>query len=179
MNPHTSELVYLKLTRHERNPHLAEHPLLKSLKLNSEFDDERLMIALGEVCSSDRPITPRWMTVLGPLLILWLSEDEWLALPHHHYQGELVQAIEDAFDSQLLLEPIPDGSFQAELNETNRQQLQQAITAPLNQQSQPAPDITSLDSLCIRPWNRFSSYELLLPRTDVARLEKCLARQLD
>ncbi|MEH6470020.1 MAG: hypothetical protein V7752_02110 [Halopseudomonas sp.] len=169
----SSPLVYLNLASMADGTQLREDPLISSLTLQHQPDDCRLLIALGEVSGSDRPISPKRMTRLSEVLIVWLDEREWLVLPHTRYGHDLEQALENSFGDSLSLDLIPDGTFQAELSDDARKQLKAAQNHPLNGSQE--PNIQQLDSVCIRPWTRMIAYDLLLTRADKARLEEWLA----
>ena len=101
LNRPTTPLTYLNLVSTKEGVALSEHPLTASLTLGRQADDSRLLIALGEVCGCNRPISPIRITRLDGVLILWLDEQEWLVLPHTHYDCNLGQALEQSFGATL------------------------------------------------------------------------------
>ena len=172
LNRPTTPLTYLNLVSTKEGVALNEHPLTASLTLGRQADDSRLLIALSEVCGCNRPISPIRITRLDGALILWLDEQEWLVLPHAHYGYNLGQALEQSFGATLWLDPIPDGTFQAELTATALLRLQNADNQPLNGYgASPRLQSAGNSSVCIRPWTLISRYGLLMSKADKACLE--------
>ncbi|MEH6823237.1 MAG: hypothetical protein V7629_04905 [Motiliproteus sp.] len=167
--------AYLNLVATATGARLNENPLTAALELGRQPDDSRLLIALGEVCGSNRPISPIGMTQLAEVLILWLNQHEWLVLPQARYGHNLGLALEQSFGAALWLEPIPDGTFQAELSPQAVLQLQRAHSDPLNECDLRPLAPTTTRSICIRPWTPTSHYDLLLTRADQNRLQAWLA----
>lgn len=174
-NSQTPARAYLNLVATATGTRLDENPLTAALELGLQSDDTRLLIALGEVCGSNRPISPIGMTQLPEALILWLDQQEWLVLPQARYGHNLGLALEQSFGAALWLEPIPDGTFQAELSPQAMLQLQHAHNDPLNGCDLWPLEPTATRSICIRPWTPTSHYDLLLTRADQHRLQAGLA----
>ncbi|MEH6628081.1 MAG: hypothetical protein V7739_16680 [Motiliproteus sp.] len=170
-----SPLVYLNLAAHAGKVHIKEDPLVSELNLRHCSDDPQLLKALGTISGSNRPLAPRQITRFGPLLILWISSDEWLVLPAKQHGHDLEQALYSAFDEGITLELIPDGSFQALLSDAARQQVisaeNRAITA-----SGIHGSLNPRESICIRPWATLSNYDLVLSQQDLELLRNWLNR---
>ncbi len=175
MHP-SNPLVYLKVTPGLQGAVLQENDLISALKLQNAFDNTRLLIALGEISNSPRPLTPLRFTRLGALLILWLSEREWLVLPASRYGSDLEQALIDTFAQEIFLELIPDGSFEAALTPAALAQIADARHHQLPCGTPTTAVSTEASaSLCIRPWTSQSAYHLLLQRADRLLLDDWLA----
>jgi hypothetical protein len=170
-----SPLVYLNLASQSGQTRLREDPLISSLHLTQRPDDPRLLIALGEISGSSRPIIPRRLTRLADALILWLDDREWLVLPHSRFNMDLELALDQCFGDSLSLELIPDGSFHAELSEQAAMMLAAAESQPLNAAQAEAIDNTVQTNICIRPWTSLIDYDLLLTRADTQLLEEWLS----
>ncbi|WP_210396444.1 hypothetical protein [Motiliproteus sediminis] len=172
LQPHDAALVYLQLAAATGRAELYEDQLLSPLRLQHSATDPRLLIALGEISGCDRPLTPLQLTRLSDALLLWLSVNEWLVLPHGRFGHDLEQALYQSFGDGISLELIPDGTFEAALSPAARTMVEAAPGYPLNspQTDRSAPPCVPA-SVCIHPWTRGASYDLLLTRADLKQLQ--------
>ncbi|MCW8885322.1 MAG: hypothetical protein OQK12_08690 [Motiliproteus sp.] len=164
-----SPLVYLNLASHQGRVQVQEDPLVSDLQLHHRADDPRLLKVLGIISGSDRPLAPVRITRLNELAILWLSDNEWLALPAARYGNDLEQALYSAFEDEIALELIPDGTFQLLLSDAAKQQLLQGESHPCSD-----CDGEPEQSICVRPWATLSSYDLLLSQQYAEQLRHWL-----
>ncbi len=186
-----AQLVYLTLQADQGRIQLNEDLLFSSLGLQHQTDDPRLLIALGEMSASPRPLPVYRISRLEHLLLLWISPSEWIALPlpismttqdHQdppplHRQHNIEQAFENAFGGDVFLEPIPDGSYQAQFSPAGRRKALQAESEPLGTGHTHIIATDMPYSVCIRPWITLSRFDLLLTRKDHELLQRWLAIQ--
>ncbi len=169
----SSPLVYLNLAANAGKVHIQEDPLISELNLRHCSDDPQLLTALGIISGSNRPLAPKQITRFGQLLIVWLSDNEWLVLPALHFGHDLEQALYSTFDTEIALELIPDGSFQMMLSEAARQQIIQSDNRTVSASGNHTPLEPSL-SICVRPWATLSNYDLVLSKQDLELLRNWL-----
>ncbi len=191
-HPHTeAQLVYLTLQADQGHVRLNEDQLFSSLGLQHQTDDPRLLIALGEMSASPRPLSACRISRLNHLLLLWISPAEWIVLPlpagksfqdqqastSFHTGHDIEQAFENEFGDDVFLEPIPDGTYQAQFTPAGRRNALQAESAPLGTGHKPFIATDMPYSVCIRPWITLSRFDLLLTRKDHELLQRWLAIQ--
>ncbi|WP_286237829.1 hypothetical protein [Neptuniibacter halophilus] len=82
---------------------VRERPFLGDLALDTEPDNQALLIALGEVMSVARPLTVNRISCLGRLAILWVSDTEWLVLPQAGTHESVAQALQECFGQDISL----------------------------------------------------------------------------
>lgn len=174
MSELASPLVFLNLASAAGRAELHEDPLVGALQLRHQADDPRLLIALGEISGSARPIIPRRMTRLDDLLIIWLGDREWLVVPHLRYLRNAEQALLQSFGEHISLEPVPDGCFHAELSGHAAMLLADCESVGLNGGGRLYINKHELRDLCIHPWTSAVDYHLILTQADKALLEEWL-----
>ncbi len=169
----TSPLVCLTLVAEAGGFRLREDTMIRDLNLHHHADDPSLLTALAVVSNSQRLVVPKQLSRLESLLIIWLSGDEWLALPDPDYGNNLEQALCDSFGPEIALEPIPDGTLQVQLPKAAREQLMDAENHPLNGSNHERPLRAGI-SICVRPHNAAVSWDLLLSEPDADLLQQWL-----